>query len=128
MRLKKYSDGRIPLIILLIIIYTHQFYEHKNNKTLEENHRYTIGNVYEHKYLSRGGSKIYFSYNYDGVRYSSSTTVDSKEFLHKNYFIKFNPEKPTHCEILLDKIIPKHIVAPIKGWKTKPRIVKKKIS
>ncbi|WP_282036682.1 hypothetical protein [Saccharicrinis aurantiacus] len=113
----------IALIIFTVITMYLMYRKHEASKELDSCHRYTIGEVYNHLYMYRSGEQINCKFTYNSKEYIlTKTGSDLKQTKGKNYLVKFNPDNPKISEILLDKVIPKHIVAPSEGWKTKPRI------
>ncbi len=117
----KSKKGVLPLYIVFILFAIYMFFAIKNKRALDKNHRYTVGRVYNHIYLVRGGDAIYYNFQYMNKDYSSSSTGDKlKETVGRSYIIKFNPENPENCEILLDKEVSKGISPPSEGWEKLP--------
>ncbi len=117
----KIRKGVLPLSIVFILVVIYMFFAIKNKRALDKNHRYTVGRVYNHIYLVRGGHKIYYNFQYMNKDYSSSSTGDKlKETVGRSYIIKFNPEDPENCEILLDKEVSQEMIPPSEGWQKLP--------
>ncbi len=118
----KIRKGVLPLSIVFILVVIYMFFAIKNKRALDKNHRYTTGNVYKHMYLVRSSESIYFKFKYKNKDYSSSSTGNKlKETVGRSYIIKFNPEDPENCEILLDKEVSQEMIPPSERLGKTPR-------
>lgn len=88
---------------------------------MEENHRYTVAEVSNIESADGESAKFHFSFN--GITYSGIFTFSSND--HKieigtRVFIKFSPINPDNSKVILDKVVPKNLIPPSKGWKVLP--------
>jgi hypothetical protein len=88
-------------------------------KSLEKESRYTIGEITNFEPKSRAGYRIDFKYEVQGKEYKAFGGIyeNNKEIVGKKFFIKYSPNNPKNCQILLDKPVPDNIKnAPTEGW------------
>jgi hypothetical protein len=94
---------------------------------LNKSHRFTIGKVSDHMYLSRGGEKIYYIFNYNMKDYRGIYIGnDLKTKLGRKYLIKFNQNDPKNSDILLGYEVLKSTVPPHEGWEKVPKYIFKR--
>ncbi len=89
----------------------------KDKKELDLSHRYTVGKVIKHMYLARSSQQVYYTFEFNEVKYESMTTGGQLEnTVGKFYLVKFNPDNPDNSEILLKHEVPSKVKPPTQGW------------
>ncbi len=120
--------GKLLLIFLLLFFLLKSYIE--TNK-LEQEHRITIGNVYDYYIPGRGGYDLYYNYYVNSKKYESIRTIyeNPKKFANKRFFVMFYPPNPKNSKLLLlHGTVPEQIQqAPPEGWEGIPKVVKKKV-
>lgn len=88
--------------------------------------RYTIGVVTNTKSSPTFTDWMYYSFEYNNIKYAGSSLVHPKYIATNNmrerYFIKFSYKHPhSNSEILVEILVPDSIqTAPIMGWEKLP--------
>ncbi len=117
MSVTKTKNGILPLLIVSVLVLFYMFIAIKNKKALDKNHRFTIGKVYDHMYLTKSNEKIYYNFKYMNKNYSSSLTGNKlNKTVGENYIVKFNAENPNNSEILLGFQLEENIIHLAEGW------------
>lgn len=91
-------------------------------KRLDEKGVYVIGHIDDIRGAS-GGVRIYVSYSFNGERiegdYIDANSHNTKPTI-KKYFMKIDPIKPSHFDILYNVLVPDSLISPAEGWKELP--------
>ena len=89
-------------------------------RSLEEESKYTIGEITNLEPTSRAGYRIDFIYEVQGKEYKAFGGVyeNDKEIVGKKFYVKYSPSNPKNCQILFDKPVPKEMENdnPTDGW------------
>ncbi|MBK9507834.1 MAG: hypothetical protein IPO03_20985 [Bacteroidetes bacterium] len=95
-----------------------------NDKELEANKRYTVGEINKvRKNIKSVFPTVHYTYTFDAMHIEG--TDDRSTNGHNiskgtRYLVKFSPNNPTYAHILLDYPVPDSIFAPRYGWEKLP--------
>lgn len=120
---------KIIVIVLVLGIFLSIFIpgvlqERADNKELEMNKRYTVGQITKvTKNIKAVFPTVYYSYTFDAIYFEGTDDCNTKGHdISKGtrYLVKFSPNKPDFAVILLDFPVPDSVFAPRGGWEKLP--------
>lgn len=119
----KKRKGQVIILGLLFIYTAYVIYCQLSHNEIDKNGKYTIAKVTDFKMNFRNGYTVYYEYNVSNHLYKESLLVsqDYTNIIGYRFFAKFNPNKPKHSYIILDKpALSKFLDAPPGGWEKIP--------
>ena len=122
--MKKLNKIRVILVAVTIFCIINYYNVVIPKQELERNHKFIIGNIYEVKYQSEGGKSSYFEFIIKNKKFYGVTTIGSgyedQYQTGSKLFVKFNPENPENCTVLIGVEIPKFLKNNETGWRNLP--------
>ena len=112
---------KISFLVLIIIFFIIKALIEDNQ--LEKNHRFTIGSIFSFEKKGRNGYMFENEYYVGGEKYKSIQNIyeNRRDLVGKRFYVKFNPDNPDNCLMLLDYPVPDCIKeAPAEGWEKIP--------
>ena len=114
----------IVIGIFLSIFIPGTLQERKDNKELEANKRYTVGEINKvSKNIRSVFPTVYYTYTFDAMHLNGTDGCETRGHdISKGtrYLVKFSPNNPDYAVILLDYPVPDSIFAPRYGWEKLP--------
>ena len=124
-KLNLYGKIAFFTIVIMIVVYTEV-----QDAILKSEHQYTIGKVTKIEPNARSWSwRIYVKYYVGSEEYEPFATIYEKDtsLTGKRIYVKFQPDNPGNCHLLLEKHVPQNIKeVPSGGWDKIPKIANKK--
>ncbi len=120
----RYSVIIILSLIFITYIYRKSIYE---PKILNENHRFTIGQIIKIEFAAEGGRHADFRYYVKEKHYIGSIPLDGTKDIQpkvgQRYFVKYYLLDPTIADLILSDLVPDSLInIPSNGWEIMPNI------
>jgi hypothetical protein len=120
----RYSAIIIFSLIFITYIYRKSIYE---PKILNENHRFTIGQIIKIEFAAEGGRHADFRYYVKEKHYIGSIALDDTKDIQpkvgQRYFVKYYLSDPTINELILSDLVSDSLIdVPSDGWEIMPSI------
>ncbi len=90
---------------------------------LEKKFKYSIGVIISFKSTTESSFMFDFNYLVKNKRFKAMQNIYEKRYdlVHTRFYVKFNPDNPDNCLLLLDYPVPDCIIeAPAEGWEKIP--------
>lgn len=116
------TNKEIKYIIIACVIISYgiyMVYSQLSHNEIDKNGKYTIAKVTDFKTNFRNGYTVYYQYKVMDKVYNEKMHIskDYNNIINHIFFAKYNPEKPEHCFIMLDRpALSKFGDAPPNGW------------
>lgn len=113
----------IGVIVFFLIIIAFIAKNVLENKSLNQESNFTIGEITKIEPNTSSGYRIYFNYYVLGKEYEAFGGIYKRDndLIGKHFYVRFSPTNPDNCELLLKKPVRSDIKnAPPEGWEKIP--------
>lgn len=121
---KKQKNIIIAVVFVISSVIYLLYWELSSDK-IEQDGKYTIGIVTDFKMNFRNGYNVHYKYKVADAEYNESMMVseDYNNIIRSRFFVKFDPDHPSHSYIILDEpaLSKFWAIVPPNGWDKIPK-------